>query len=372
MKTLALGLMSGTSADGLGIAAVELSPFKVAAFKTYPYRAGLRREILAARELNARELSRLGMRLGKLYACCVAAFCKEFKIPYSRVEVIGSHGQTAGHWPDDKPAHTLQIGEASFMAELTGAPVVCDFRPRDMAAGGCGAPLIPFFDEFLFGGKAPRILLNIGGIANITAVGRGVRTFGFDTGPGNCLMDLLVSAVSGGRRGFDRAGSLAARAEPDGRLLAAMLRDPYFKKPVPKSLDRDYFGARFLARHHIAAGPETVNRALATLNKFTAVSAARGILAVRGKVRAREVIVSGGGALNDTLLRNLAAALPDMKITRSGVYGLDELAREPACFAVLAHLALRGAVNHCPRATGARGARVLGKIIPAAKLKIRD
>lgn len=366
MKKIALGLMSGTSADGLSIAAVEFAPFKLLACKTYPYPAPLHREILNARGLAARELSRLGFRLGQLYAQSVALFCGEFKLPYAAIEVIGSHGQTVAHWPDDDPPHTLQIGEASFIAEETGVPVVCDFRPRDMAAGGCGAPLIPFFDEYLFGGKVPRVLLNIGGIANATIVGRGVKTFGFDTGPGNCLMDIAVSVASRERRGFDQNGVLAARGEVDRKLLAALLRDRYFARPVPKSLDRDYFGLKFLKRCGVVIDENTLPGLLATLNKFTAVTAAQAITSACAKLKVNEVLVSGGGALNPVLMRNLSDELPQMKVTAFSVAGVDEMAREPACFAVLAHLAYNGIANHCPRATGARGPRVLGKIIPAA------
>lgn len=358
--------MSGTSADGLSIAAVEFAPFKLLACKTYPYSAPLHREILNARGLAARELSRLGFRLGKIYAERVALFCDEFKLPYAAIEVIGSHGQTVAHWPDDDPPHTLQIGEASFIAEETGVPVVCDFRPRDMAAGGCGAPLIPFFDEYLFGGKAPRVLLNIGGIANATIVGRGVKTFGFDTGPGNCLMDIAVSVASRERRGFDQNGALAARGEVDRKLLAALLRDRYFARPVPKSLDRDYFGLKFLKRGGVVIDENTLPGLLATLNKFTAVTAARAITSACAKLKLQEVLVSGGGALNPVLMANLAAELPRMQVAAFSAAWIDEMAREPACFAVLAHLAYNDVANHCPRATGARGPRILGKIIPPA------
>lgn len=364
-KKLALGLMSGTSADGLSIAAIEFGPFKVLAVKTYTYTPALRADILNAREFGAMELSRLNFRLGRLYANRVAAFCREFSIPYKNIEVIGSHGQTVAHWPGDNPPHTMQIGEASFIAEETGVPVVCDFRPRDMAAGGCGAPLIPFFDEYLFGSKPLCVLLNIGGIANATLVGRGVKTMGFDTGPGNCLMDIAVSAVFAGRRSYDRGGRLAALGKLDHRLLEKLLKDPYFKKPFPKSLDRGYFGAEFLSRHGIKVTKSSLPSVLATLNRFTAITAAQGIMAALGKNKVRDIIVSGGGALNPELMKNITTELGGFRVARSGEYGINELAREPACFAVLAHLAYNGKSNHCPRATGARGARILGKIIPA-------
>jgi anhydro-N-acetylmuramic acid kinase len=362
VKKLSLGLMSGTSADGLSIAAVCVKPFKVAAFKTYPFGVKMQNEILNARNLDARALSRLSFRLGVFYAGRVEKFCREFKINYKDIAVIGSHGQTVGHWPGDRPGHTLQIGEASFLAEKTGVPVVCDFRPRDMAAGGCGAPLIPFFDEYVFGRGAPRLLLNIGGIANVTVTGRGVKTAGFDTGPGNCLMDAAVALVSRGKKTFDFNGLMAARGRADEDKLKVLLGDPYFKKPFPKSLDRAYFDMNFLRARGIKPSRENICDTLALLNLFTAESAAGQIKKL--KSFAREVILSGGGALNPVLRENIKRVLPGYKISVSSAYGLDELAREPACFAVLAKLALDGVSNHCPAATGARGARVLGKIIP--------
>ncbi len=366
-KKLALGLMSGTSADGLSIALCSVSgrDLKVLQFANYPYPAALQARIIAAKDLKAPELSALNFELGRLWAGMVKRFCRERKVPYSRLDVIGSHGQTVWHAPGRK-GHTLQIGEASFIAEETGRPVVCDFRPADMAAGGEGAPLIPFMDEYLFGGGAPVALQNVGGVGNIAFAGRGVRTSGFDTGPGNSLMDTAVCELSGGELSYDKDGRWAAAGCPDLARVYRLLEAPFFRRRPPKSLDRSEYTLAFIKKHF---GPLFNRRRakdlLASLNIFTAASIALAFrnYAPRGT---RELIVSGGGALNPALMDNISALLlPSGVRTRSiAELGIHPLAKEPACFALLALLALEGRPNHCPSATGARGARVLGKVLP--------
>jgi anhydro-N-acetylmuramic acid kinase len=365
-KDLILGLMSGTSADGLSIALCEFSgrALKVVKFANYPYPAGLQARIIAARDMKAPELSALNFELGRLWAGLVRRFCRANRVPYKSLKVIGSHGQTVWHCPGHN-GHTLQLGEAAFIAEETGRPVVCDFRPADMAAGGEGAPLIPFMDEYLFGGGAPAALQNIGGVGNIAFVGKGVTTSGFDTGPGNSLMDTAVCALSGGRLAYDKDGAWAAAGEPDVKKVYALLEAPFFRRRPPKSLDRSEYTSAFIKKHF---GPLFNMRRsrdlLATLNLFTAASITLAFknYAPRGT---RELLVSGGGALNAVLMDNIAALLlPEgARVRSSAELGLHPLAKEPACFALLALLALEGRVNHCPSATGARGQRVLGKIL---------
>ncbi|MCM2268159.1 MAG: anhydro-N-acetylmuramic acid kinase [Elusimicrobiales bacterium] len=365
-KDLALGLMSGTSADGLSIALCSLTAGKleVLRFSNYPYPPALQARLLAASTLCAPELSALNFRLGRLWAGQVRAFCKKHKVPYKSLCVIGSHGQTVWHAPG-RDGHTLQLGEAAFIAEETGRPVVCDFRPADMAAGGEGAPLIPFMDEFVFGGGAPVALQNIGGVGNIAFAGKGVKTFGFDTGPGNSLMDTAVERISGGRRAYDKDGALAAAGEPDLKKVYALLEAPFFSRRPPKSLDRGAYALAFLQKHF----PGQLNKKcapdlLATLNLFTAasISLAFKSFAPRGT---RELVVSGGGALNPVLMDNLAALLlpGGVRVRSISELGIHPLAKEPACFALLAWQALGGRPNHCPSATGARGPRVLGKVL---------
>ena len=365
-KNLIMGLMSGTSADGLSIALCEVSgrSLAVQAFGNYPYSAALQARLIAAKDLRAPELSALNFELGRLWAGMVKTFCRRHRVAYKSVAVIGSHGQTVWHAPGEK-GHTLQIGEASFIAEETGRPVVCDFRPADMAAGGEGAPLIPFMDEYLFGRGCPVALQNIGGVGNIAFAGKGVKTFGFDTGPGNSLMDTAVAAITGGRLSYDKGGAWAAAGEPDLRKVYALLEAPFFSRRPPKSLDRSAYTLAFIKNNF--PGQLNLRRSrdlLASLNLFTAASIAQafGSFAPRGT---RELIVSGGGALNPALMDNIAALLlPAGVRTRSiAELGIHPLAKEPACFALLAWLALAGERNHCPSATGARGPRVLGKII---------
>ena len=361
-----MGLMSGTSADGLSIALCEAADrdLKVLKFSSYPYPAGLQARIIAAKDMRAPELSALNFELGRLWAGMVRSFCRSHEIAYQSIAVIGSHGQTVWHAPE-KPGHTLQIGEASFLAEETGRPVVCDFRPADMAAGGEGAPLIPFLDEYLYGGGEPVALQNIGGVGNIAFVGKGVKTSGFDTGPGNSLMDTAVYRISGGRLAYDKGGAWAAAGSPDLRKVYRLLEAPFFSRRPPKSLDRNEYSLSFIRKHF----PGRLNKRsaadlLAALNLFTAASIALAFksYAPRGT---RELVVSGGGALNPVLMDNISALLlpSGARVRSCAELGLHPLAKEPACFALLAWLALENRVNHCPSATGARGRRVLGKLI---------
>ena len=360
-----MGLMSGTSADGLSIAlcAAAGRGLKVLNFSNYPYSSGLQARIISAKDMATPELSALNFELGRLWAGLVRKFCRAHRVAYKSVAVIGSHGQTVWHRPGAK-GHTLQVGEASFLAEETGRPVVCDFRPADMAAGGEGAPLIPFMDEYLFGGGSPAALQNIGGVGNIAFVGRGVKTSGFDTGPGNSLMDTAVSMLSGGRLAYDKGGRLAYGGEPDTAKVEKFLAMPFFRRQPPKSLDRSEFSAQFIKKHFGRVTQRNSRDILATLNFFTAASIALAFKKFAPRAT-RELIVSGGGALNPALMDNISALLlpAGVRVRSTAGLGMHPLAKEPACFALLAWLALKGAVNHCPSATGARGPRVLGKII---------
>ena len=349
---LAVGLMSGTSADGVSAALVRIGPgraVRVIRHLTEPYSRSEQAAILALREASASALSEANFRLGRRFAAAARRVMRGTK-----PRVIGSHGQTVWHAPG---RHTLQIGEPSIIAEETGVDVVADFRPRDIAAGGQGAPLVPFFDDFIFGG-APnrRCLLNIGGIANITLVGGGKPPIAFDTGPGNCLIDDLVRKFTRGRRSFDDGGRLARSGRIDAKLLARLLGHPYFRKRPPKSTGRELFGPDF-AKIRPSAD------AVATLTIFTAVTIADAIQRFSRPAPA-EVIVSGGGAFNVTLMSHLAWLLSPARVVSSEAYGLPPLAKEPAAFALLAVRAIQGLPNTVPSATGARRAVVAGKIIP--------
>ena len=359
---LALGLMSGTSADGLSLAliAVKGASVTVRAETTRAYSKALRARILAAPSLRAAELSSLHFELGRFYAREAARFLKGLRISPRRLEAVGSHGQTVAH---ESGVHSLQIGEPSFLAEALGVPVVSDFRPRDVAAGGLGAPIVPFFDEEVFGRRSPRVMLNIGGIANLALVGKGLRTLGFDIGPGNCMIDLAVTRMSGGALGYDRGGRIALRGRADEALVRRLsAREPYFRARAPKSLDRSTFSERYLSKN-FKRGQQPDVDTVATVTLFTAAAIADAVRRfVLPRATPKEVVVSGGGALNAALMGALRRLLSPTPVLSIAEFGIPALAKEPAAIALMALRAVKGKPNHCPAATGARGPRILGKL----------
>lgn len=346
---IAVGLMSGTSADGVSFAAIRIGrTLEFLAHRTFPYPRGLRDRILRAPEFRTPELSELHGDLGRHFAARAKAF-----IGKGRVDVIGSHGQTVWHEPG---RHTLQIGEASHIAEATGVPTVCDFRPADIAAGGQGAPLVPIFDLRVFGVRNAATL-NIGGIANLTILTK--SPLGFDTGPGNCLIDEAMQLAYG--KPFDRGGRVAASGQIDRHLLAR-LDHPWLRRLPPKSTGRELFSRDFLLDR---CGRELKRRpadVIATLTAFTAKTVGDAI-ARFAKGPLQEVIVSGGGMLNPTLMGQLEWTLWPAVPRPITVYGIPPLAKEPAAFALLAAETLRGRPGNLPSVTGARRPVVLGKVI---------
>ena len=360
MSKFSLGLMSGTSADGLTVCAVQIRPFKVLHFKNYAYPKTLQQKLLTAFALRAPELSQLHFELGRLYARTVLRFLKEFHLSARDLLVMGSHGQTIYHGPGDAIPNTLQIGEPAFLAAATGRPVVSDFRPKDMALGGQGAPLIPFFDEYIWGQKSPKILLNIGGISNFSVVGKNIPSFGFDAGPGNTLIDLACQQQL--HRPFDQNGRNAAKGTPDKKRIQKLLRQKFFLQKPPKSLDKNDFGEKYLNRYFPASDFKTAADRLATLTWFTAAAVAQAINDFVPSRCQKELVVSGGGSYNRTLLAYLNELLPQVKITTTLSYGIDPQAKESAAFALLGWLAWRHKINHCARATGAARNAILGKI----------
>jgi anhydro-N-acetylmuramic acid kinase len=334
---------------------------RVLAERTTPYPPRLARRLQRAAHLSIPELSALHMELGEQFARAALRLLRSARIPARRVAVIGSHGHTLYHGPQDATPSTWQLGSAAVIAERTGLPVVADFRPRDLAAGGEGAPLVPYFDEAFFGGGPARALQNIGGIANVTIVGRGLRPLAFDTGPGNCWIDLAAQRASRGRLRFDLGGRLARRGRIDARAIARLWRHPYFRRPPPKSTGRELFSEALLREvfgRRLAGAPQDV---LATVTYFTAYSIAE---SYRRFVphRLREVIVSGGGARNRTLMAHLARRLAPVPVRSIERAGIPVQAKEPVAFAFLAWRALRGQRNHLPQTTGARHACVLGAL----------
>jgi len=359
MKTrLAVGLMSGTSADGVTAALVRIDSNRLTVLrhKTYPYDAALKKRVLAAPELSVAELSRLNVELGEAFAAAALKIAGR-----SKPSVIGSHGQTVWHGPNASPPNTLQIAEPAVIAERTRTTVVADFRPRDLAAGGQGAPLVPAFDHFLYGNGPLRAVINIGGISNATIVGRGRIHSAFDAGPGNALMDEAVRRATKGRRDFDDRGRLAAAGAVDEALLRRLLAHRYFLKAPPKSLDRSTFGPAFLARAYPRLSRKNLPGALATLSELTARSLWLAVLE-NSPSAPSEIAISGGGALNAHLMRRLKILFSPVPVRATA---FPVMAKEAACFAWLAARALDGKTNNAPAATGACGSRILGKIVPA-------
>ncbi len=360
MTKLSLGLMSGTSADGLTVSAVQIRPFKIIHFKNYPYPAKLQQRLLNAFRLNAAQLSELNYELGALYAKTVTRFLQDFHLSAQNIEAIGSHGQTVLHAPHAQTPHTLQIAEPSFLAVKFGVPVVSDFRAKDIALGGQGAPLIPFFDEYLWGQKSPKILLNIGGISNLSLVGKSIQTKGFDVGPGNTLIDLCAQQFL--HKSFDKNGAAAAQGTPDKVLVHKLLKQQFFAQKPPKSLDKNDFAQAYLTRYFLRGSRQNPNDLLATVTYFTAAAIADQLTRFVPRKYQQEIIISGGGCYNQTLVRSLRELLPHIKLTTSLDYGIDPQAKESAAFALFAWLALHKKANHCPQATGAGKAAILGKI----------
>jgi anhydro-N-acetylmuramic acid kinase len=370
--------MSGTSLDGIDAALVELEGelaelrWTLRAFRTIPYREAQRRAIHdAILAGSAAALCRLHAELGEWLAAAALEVCGAAGIAPADVEVIGSHGQTVWHEPPGaRRGATLQLGCPATIAERTGIAVVSDFRARDVAAGGQGAPLVPWADRHLYAAAQPRALVNIGGIANLTRVpARGVSEplLAFDTGPGNVLLNAAAELASGGAEDHDHDGVRAGRARPDGALLARLLNDAYFRAPPPKSTGRERFGRPLVERIAAERAPATEaawDTLLATLTALTVESIASALEAWVLPRGVDEVVVTGGGARNPVLMQGLRArcAVP----VRTGAEaGIDGDAKEAVAFAALAWAFRRGVAGNVPEATGAAGPRVLGSYTPA-------
>ncbi len=353
---LSVGLMSGTSADGVTAALVTIgvSKVRVLRHRTYPYSATLKKRVLGAPGLSVAELSRLNFELGEAFAAAALKISGR-----RRPSVIGSHGQTVWHGPNAAPPNTLQIAEPAVIAERTGVTVVADFRPRDMAAGGQGAPLVSAFDLFLYGDGPLKAVINIGGISNATILGQGKIHAAFDAGPGNALLDEAVRRATRGRRDYDAGGRIAASGTVDPQLVRRLLAHPYFLKMPPKSLDRSTFGPTLLERLYPRLTAKNLPDALASLSELTARALWLSVLE-NAPGPLSEVVVSGGGALNAHLMRRLRVLFAPVRV---GASGLPVMAKEASCFAWLAARALEGKTNNAPSATGACGPRILGKII---------
>ncbi len=366
--------MSGTSADAVDAALVRIpeSPagLELVARASQPLSDELRARIhgALAGSIELRELVRLDADLGERFADAALAVLRAAGVEPSEVEGIGSHGQTVGHFPEPEVRGTLQLGSAARIHARTGLPVVCDFRRADMAAGGQGAPLTPFAHHALFAREGEtRAVLNIGGFTNVTYLPGAdpARAIAFDPGPGNALLDRAVRKLSGGRERFDRDGARAARGRVLERALDALLAEPYFALPPPKSTGHERFGAAFLdeaeRRVHEAGGGD--DDLLATLAALTVASVARAAERFFPAPPARWLLC-GGGACNPVLVAGLRQALRGARVESTEAHGIPVDALEAIAFALLGWASARGRAGNLPAATGARHPAVLGAAVP--------
>jgi anhydro-N-acetylmuramic acid kinase len=386
---LAIGLMSGTSADGIDAALVELvrsaaeagaagGRWRVSlrAFLSLPYPDPLRCALFALFSGDSGNTAlhcRTNYVLGELFAQAALAAAQEGDVTIDAVDFIASHGQTVWHQPDAETIAgvttraTLQLGEPAVIAERTGCTVVANFRARDIAAGGQGAPLAPYVDYLvLTDPHRTRIAQNIGGIANLTYLPPAARTdqvLAFDTGPGNAMIDAATVAVTIGQERYDQAGRRAAAGRVNEGLLSALLAHPYFSLPPPKSTGRELFGARWV--EDLAVACKRDNALIATLTRFTVESIATAYERwLPPLTEETEIVLSGGGARNDTLVRWLRERINPARLRLSDEFGLPIDAKEAILFAILGAETLRGAPANLPSATGAARPVVLGQIVP--------
>jgi anhydro-N-acetylmuramic acid kinase len=383
-KVSAIGLMSGTSHDGVSAAVVELDerarpPARLIAFQTFPYLARLRKELLAAsadEKIGAAAISTLNFALGREFGHAAIEIARRSNVLLSNVAFIGSHGHTFFHLPPRRAgrgqlASTMQLGESAIIAAATGVPVVADFRTMDLALGGEGAPLAPLAHLWLFAdSRRGRIVQNIGGIANATYIPPRARlddpdVIAFDTGPGNGMIDALASRISGGRLRMDRDGRLAARGHVNEPLLAKLMQHPYFRRRPPKSTGREEFGPHLVDRIVADARQMKIldHDLIATVTALTVRSianACRQFIFPRGSVN--QLIVSGGGAKNPTLMRMIATDLHDVEVITAENVGVDGDALEAVAFAILGYQMLRSRQGNIPSITGARAPAILGKL----------
>jgi len=390
-KTIkAVGLMSGTSADGIDAALVEIKDvgrgfslalkIKLISFKKFPFPKDLRELIhkVSTPEYGRVDLvCRLNFLLGGLFAKAAIGVVKKSGYKMKDIDLIGSHGQTIYHMPDGKPPSTLQIGEPSVIAERTGVTTIADFRTMDIAAGGIGAPLTPFAHYILFKRKDKGIAVNnIGGISNVTFIppdGDINNVIAFDTGPGNMLIDSIVHIITKGRMGYDKGGRLASRGRICEKLLDELMEHPFIKKKPPKSTGREEFGYGEALKIYQSAKKYRLSDEdiIATVTKFTARTIAenyRRFILSRNNIS--EIILCGGGARNPILVDMIAKELVPLKkgikpikVLTSDKYGFPPEAIESIAFALLGYAALKGIPANLPQVTGAKKRVILGKII---------
>ena len=380
---LVIGLMSGTSLDGVDAALVEITGsgedtrIQLKHFVSVPFANDVQAELLRVASqtpVPAQVISHLNFLLATLYTEAITQLCEEADIELNQVDLIGSHGQTIFHQSEPAPfcgrmlASTLQIGEGSLLAENTGITTISDFRPRDMAAGGKGAPLIPYVDYLLFRHQQlGRVLLNVGGIANITSLPAATtmeRVKAFDTGPGNMVIDGLVRQFTKQAKTYDANGSIAAGGQVIAPLLEKLLTDSFFQAHPPKTAGREQFGEVFVRQMLEYSKTAHFEDFVCTATELTARSVAAAITRfVLPETRVQQLVVSGGGARNGFLMQRLQSVLPDIQVLTSDDLGIPTAAKEAIGFAILANETLHLHAGNVPAATGARRPVVLGKVV---------
>lgn len=369
--------MSGTSCDGVDVALVEVrrEADRISAalrgFRQMPFPQDMRQVLLDLAEVETSRIDRLcaaNFFLAKHYVSALRIACMELRIPENEIDLIGSHGQTVHHMPAQ--GATLQIGEPSVLAEAFRVPVIADFRPKDLAAGGQGAPLVPYVDFLLLSDPARgRAVQNLGGIGNVTYLPPSPtpdQVVAFDTGPGNMVMDGLVNQLTGGHLTYDRDGQIAAKGQVKSELLHRLLENSFFAQPPPKSTGRELFGSAFI-QEFLRMGRAcsmTHEDLVATATALTVESMALGYdRFVKPLGPIHEIILSGGGAKNPILMGSIRRRFDRALVRVSDEFGIPSAAKEALCFAVLADETLEGRPNNLPSATGARRPVVLGKIV---------
>ena len=362
MSELYIGLMSGTSLDGIDVALVDFNQSQPKLLETFyqAYTPSLRQEVLTLCQSGPDEINRLGeldVKLGKEFAEAINQLLKNKAIPPQKIRAIGSHGQTIRHHPEKH--FTLQIGDPNIIAAETGITTIADFRRRDIACGGQGAPLVPAFHHSMFAKeKSNRIILNLGGIANITILPADGRIFGFDTGPANTLLDAWIEKNL--QKSSDEKGMWAAQGKVNHALLNNLLNDDYFKRPPPKSTGREYFHLKWLQSYLTTTlAPVDIQ---ATLVELTAQSI---LDAVRQHIVEGDILVCGGGVHNEFLMSRLTALGERFMISSTHKFGVDPDWVEAIAFAWLAKQTLAGKPGNIPAVTGAKTNSILGAIYQA-------
>ena len=367
---LFIGLMSGTSLDGVDGVLVAFSAEgkpRLLHHASSPFADDLRAELLALNTSGDNELHRAALAangLVRTYAQVVRDLLKQSELKPADITAIGAHGQTVRHRPQefDRNGYTLQLNNPALLSELSGCTVVADFRSRDVAAGGQGAPLVPAFHIGVFGRPNETVaVLNLGGIANLSVLRADGSVLGFDCGPANALMDYWCHEHTG--KWYDANGTWAAQGKVVGPLLAALLQEPYFSQTPPKSTGRDLFNPDWLHQNLAKHSDVDAQDVQTTLAELTAISCADDLK--RLAPEAKELIVCGGGALNQHLMKRLETHLPGVLVQSSAAHGIDPQQVEAAAFAWLARQCLLGLPGNLASVTGARGPRVLGAIYPA-------